>query len=427
MSEYIFTGLSDQQAEIVCSEARKIIVDAGSGAGKTRTLIEKVKMLISSGADPKSIVVFTFTNMAADELKARLSDTAGADDAFIGTIHSYANKVLKKSGKEFNIFSEVYQTQFMEVLIPKYAKYCTLEDYKLFVKYDKLVTIGRMARSEVCEKFTDSKVYNEILYLLGRVPSYAYPETVVTLCEANNILTFDELIKLATDYFNEHNGRPKYLFVDELQDIGYLEYNFIMSINAEYTFCIGDDYQSIFGFKGGDVNIFLSLMHDPEWSTFYLTENYRTAKSILTYANSVIKQCHDIIRKDVVFKNTDNGKLEFSSGNLLSKFISEIPDGEDWFFITRTNKEMCYVESLVRKLGRKYYCFKQSAVSPKKLKEIRDTKCIKIMTAHASKGMECDNVAIYGRFPIKGARDEDEYKVFYVAITRAKNRCTIFV
>lgn len=422
-----FVGLSDAQAEIVCSDAKKIIVDAGSGSGKTRTLTEKVRMVLESGVDPRSIVVITFTNMAANELKERLSNTPGSDRCFVGTIHSYANNILKIGGSNHEVFSEQFQTQFMKILIPKYARYCTFENYEQFVKYDRLVAAGRMSASDIPYKFSSNEVYNEIMYLLGRIHSYRYEETVVTLCKANNIITFDEMLERATEYFNKSGIKPKYLFVDELQDIGYLEYNFLMSIGAEYTFCIGDDFQSLFAFKGGDVNIFLSLMHNPEWKAFYLTENYRTAKSILRYANTVIKQAKNIIPKEVVPMSDSEGELSFSAGTLFKKFVSDIKDGEDWFILTRTNKEMCFVESVVKELGKEYYCYKQSNVSDKKMKEIRSKKCIKIMTVHASKGQECDNVALYGRFPIKGTKDEDEYKVYYVGITRAKNRCVIFV
>ena len=422
-----FIGLSDDQAKIVCSDAKKIIVDAGSGSGKTRTLTEKVRMLLDQGEDPRSIVVITFTNMAANELIDRLRTTNGSDKCFVGTIHSYANNILKLGGSNHEVFSEQYQTQFMQILIPRYARYCTFDDYKQFVKYDRLVAAGRMSASDIPYKFSSNEVYNEIMYLLGRMHSYRYEETVMTLCKANNIITFDEMLERATEYFKKNNVKPKYLFVDELQDIGYLEYNFLMSIGSEYTFCIGDDFQSLFAFKGGDVNIFLSLMHNPEWKAFYLTENYRTAKSILRYANAVIKQAKNIIPKEVIPMSEEEGILDFRAGSLFESFVSEIKDGEDWFILTRTNKEMNHVESIVKQSGKDYYCFKQSTVSDKKMKEIRSKKCIKIMTVHASKGQECDNVALYGRFPIKGTKDEDEYKVFYVGLTRAKNRCVIFV
>lgn len=422
------TGLSDQQAKIVLSDAKNIIVDAAAGSGKTRTLTERVRYILECGVDPRSVVVITFTNMAADELYSRLSDEPNHKKLFIGTIHSYANKVLKKTGNNFEIFSELYQTQFMTGLISEYAKYCTQADYELFVKYSKMVDAGKLSKSELPTLFSSNKVYKELMYLLGEEDNYMYPETVKTLCKRNNIITFDELIKLATQYFSDTGTHIDYLFVDELQDIGKLEYDFLMSLNATNNFFIGDDFQSIFGFKGGNVGIFLSLMTGEDWTPFYLTENYRTASSILTFANTVIKKATNIIPKDVVGVRSEQGSLEFQSKSLVETFIKDnVKQDQDWFLLTRTNKEMYYIESILKKLEMEYYCFKQSNVSRKKLEEIMSKKCVKVMTVHASKGLEADNVLLYGKFPVVKTNDNDEYKVFYVGITRARNRLVVTI
>ena len=91
-------NLDKEQKEIVYSKSRNIVVRAGAGSGKTRVLTERIKYLLQKGIKPESIVAFTFTNMAADELKERLSDIEGYDKMFIGTIHSYANYILKRFG-----------------------------------------------------------------------------------------------------------------------------------------------------------------------------------------------------------------------------------------------------------------------------------------------------------------------------------------
>lgn len=419
--------LSKQQQEIVDCSARNIIVDAGSGSGKTRTLTEKVRKILSSGVDPKSVVVITFTNLAADELKKRLTDIPKAKNCFIGTIHSYANKLLKKTGYEYEIFSEFHQNEFMKVLIPKYARYCTFDDYTLFVKYRGYVEKGRMSESELPYKFTDIKVYKEIIYLLGEESNYKYTETVKTLCEQNHIISFDELLKLSTQYFEESKTVLEYLFVDELQDIGWLEYNFLKGLNANHNFWIGDDYQSIYGFKGGDVNIFLSLMKDPDWKEFYLTENYRTASSILNYANMIVSNAKSIIKKNVVCMNKNKGELKFNSKSQFVSFIKNLNPDDDWMILTRTNKELYEVEAELKKLGVSYYSVQQPVESEEQKQKILKENRIKVMTVHKSKGLEEEGVALYGKFPIKPTKDEDEYKVFYVGITRAKNKCFLFV
>lgn len=422
-------SLSKQQLEIVNSTAKNIIVDAGSGSGKTRVLTERVKKVLESGTDPTSIVVITFTNMAADELKTRLNGTVGIDKCFVGTIHSYANKLLKRTGFDFEIFSELYQTQFMKILIPKYARRCTFDDYLCFVKYDRLVSAGRMSEKDIESKFSDKRVYGELMILLGRsnMSHYDYPETVLTLCKANNIISFDELIKLSTNYFKAAKVHLQYLFVDELQDIGYLEYNFLRKLNADNNFFIGDDYQSIFSFKGGDVGIFLSLMKNEDWKTYYLTENYRTAKSILLYANTIVSKAEDIIKKDVVCMNENKGDLRFATKSTFEEFLSKLKPDDDWFILTRSNKEMIMAEAILKKNKIDHYCFKQSNISHKKLMEIKSKPCIKVMTIHASKGLECENVALYGKLPVKGTGASEELKVYYVGLTRAINKCVVFV
>ena len=419
--------LSKIQEEIVKSNAKNIIVDAGAGAGKTRVLTERVKRILESGVNPKSIVVITFTNDAADELKKRLSNTPGIKKCFVGTIHSYANSILKKTGKQYDIFSEYYQTQFMEYLINKYARYCSMQDYMDFLQYDKQVARGKLSQSEVVFKFSSSKVYHELMKLLGREYNDSYNETVITLCKANNILFFDDLIKMSTEYFKESNTQLEYLFVDELQDIGYLEYGFLKALNAEHNFFIGDDYQAIYAFKGGDVEIFLSLMNNPDWKSYFLSENYRTAKSILTYANAIIQKANNIIKKEVICKNENAGKLEFVAKSTLDKFLENIDEKEDWLLLTRSNKELTQIDAILNKLNKKHYCVKRSTDGTK-FNKVKDEKCVKVMTVHASKGLEAENVALYGKFPVKGtSNDSDEIKVYYVGITRSKNRCSIFI
>lgn len=421
--------LSKQQLEIVNSNAKNIIVDAGSGSGKTRTLVERVRRLLHDGVDPNSVVVITFTNLAADELISRLSDIPNYEKCFVGTIHSYAHKLLRKSGYDFDIFSEEYQTKYMKYLIDNgYAHRCTMDDYLKYLRLYKKATSGTISKSEIPNSFSNYSAYEELLILLGIVNNQSYKTTVKTLCKANNVITFDELLKLSTEYFNSTKTVLKYLFVDELQDIGCLEYNFLRGLNAENSFVIGDDYQELYQFKGGDVQIFLSLMENPEWEHFFLTENYRTAKNILRYANTVIRQAPNIIVKETIPMNENAGELKFYSKSQLDDVLKGVNENDDWLILTRSNRECGIVEAKLKELGKKFYCYKPSQVSDEQMVEIKSKPCIKVMTTHASKGGEAENVLVYGKFPANGrTSNPDEFKVYYVAITRAKNRCWICV
>ena len=121
--------LDEKQLEIVNSNEPRIIVEAGGGSGKTRCLIERIKRLLNDGVEAQNIVAITFTNMAAEEMKERLVGVPGIGDCFIGTIHSFANKIFKNSNEDYKLFNQDIQDQFMNVLIELYGKFTKQEDY----------------------------------------------------------------------------------------------------------------------------------------------------------------------------------------------------------------------------------------------------------------------------------------------------------
>lgn len=236
------------QQEIVDSKEPNIIVSAGAGSGKTRVLTERVKKLLLDGVEPCNIVVITFTNMAAEELKERLVDVPGIGDAFIGTIHSFANRIFKNSGEDYKIYTEEIQDQFFTVLINLYAKSLTLDKYFIWKDATKKIDLGILDESELQALLLPSELY-EINVFLGIIENEQYKETIKTLCKKHNVITFDELLRKTTEYFKEIGGKVEYLFVDEYQDIGPLEKNFFISLNADNYFYVGDPRQAIYAFK----------------------------------------------------------------------------------------------------------------------------------------------------------------------------------
>lgn len=234
--------LDEYQLEIVNSTEHNIIVEAGGGAGKTRTLTERVKKLLNDGVNPENIVVITFTRMAAEELKERLVDVPGIGDCFVGTIHSFANRIFKNSNETYQLYTEEIQDKFMNILITLYAKYLTMDRYLEYKDYQKQVDLGIIEQNVVSTMFNSGERY-EINVLLNNEPDNEYPENMKSLCKKNNVITFDELLKRTTQYFKDINGKIEYLFVDEFQDIGPLEKNFFQALNADNYFYIGDEKQ----------------------------------------------------------------------------------------------------------------------------------------------------------------------------------------
>lgn len=234
--------LDKNQLEIVNSKHNKIIVEASAGSGKTYTLIERVKRILNDGVKPENIVVITFTNMAAEELKERLTDVPGIGDCFVGTIHSFANKIFKSSNENYKLFTEEIQDQFMNVLINLYAKFLTMDRYLEYKDFQKKVDLGIYSTKNIDDYFSSGEKY-ELNVFLGVIKDETYPENIKTLCKKNNVITFDELLKKTTQYFKDINGKVEYLFVDEFQDIGPLEKNFFEALNADNYFYVGDEKQ----------------------------------------------------------------------------------------------------------------------------------------------------------------------------------------
>ena len=210
--------------------------------GKTRTLIERVKRLLNDGIEPSNIVCITFTNMAAEEMKERLIDVQGIGDCFIGTIHSFANKIFKNSNENYKLYTDEIQDQFMTVLTNLYAKYLTMDKYFIYKDTKKKIDLGLLDEGELEVKLTPSELY-EINVFMGEIKNDEYKETIKTLCKKHNVITFDELLKKTTEYFKEITGKIEYLFVDEFQDIGKLEKDFFKALNAHNYFYIGVEKQ----------------------------------------------------------------------------------------------------------------------------------------------------------------------------------------
>lgn len=234
--------LDEKQLEIVNSTEPRIIVEAGGGSGKTRTLIERVKKLLNDGVEPSNIVCITFTNMAAEEMKERLIDVPGIGDCFIGTIHSFANRIFKNSNENYRLYTNEIEQQFMTVLTNLYAKDLTMNKYLLYKEIKKKIDLGQVEENELELRLTPAELY-EISVFMGEIKNEKYKENIKTLCKKYNVITFDELLKKTTEYFKEINGKVEYLFVDEFQDIGPLEKDFFKALNADNYFYIGDEKQ----------------------------------------------------------------------------------------------------------------------------------------------------------------------------------------
>lgn len=437
--------LSEEQELAVKANEDKVLVIAGAGSGKTRVIIERIKHLLSKGVDPSGIVAITFTNMASEEVKARLRDIPNIGDAFIGTIHSFANTIMKASKQKFLIYNDEIDNRFHNELIEKYCKHLTFDAFLRFKDAQNQRDLGLIDDYDL-QKFLLPSELAELQLINGGNPLNPmdddfdveclvrpedYPETIKTLMERYNVVTFNELLKMATDYFKSIDANVEYLIVDEFQDVGTLEYNFLESLKPTHTFYVGDDWQSIYGFKGGNVQILLRLMESEEYKAYYLGMNYRSSKEIIEFAQKIIDQVKNKVDKEITVHSEKEGKITVNTkANIVDVITDNInkENAGEWFILTRTNKELLEIQGILEDLNMRSVTFKREGLTNDALRQLLESNYVKVLTVHTSKGLENTNVILYGRFPVNQPqyrRNEEERKVMYVGVTRAKENLIV--
>ena len=438
--------LDEEQKRIVESTAKNIIVVAGAGSGKTTVLTQRIRHLIENeGVIPEDIIAITFTNAAADEMRERLSDIKDVNTMFIGTIHSFANALLRVSCPNtcYTVLSDEEFLKAATILCKKYCKHLTVERLMGYIEIKEKARNGKAEWGEVAE-YLSGEEENEFLMMMrkdiNKNPSSLYPESIYSWCEARNILTFDNLIVYAKKNLGKQFSFP-YLFVDEYQDVGVLENSFINELNADHLFLVGDDWQSIYGFKGANVNIFKRYVKSDDWTIYYLNRNYRSAEGIIKLAETVISDDKEKINKKVVPVVKEEGTIALEKEEKIVSVLKEIRASKkykEWFLLARTRKNMNFIYDWCEMLGIPAIFFSREGLLKEQERKLLEQNAVKVATIHGVKGLESDNVLLYGDFPIYGEMPiscidnrqkmlnwYEERRIMYVGITRARNKIVI--
>lgn len=421
----MFTLDKEQEAAVTAQE-QNVLVCAGAGSGKTRVITERIKYLLEAGVEPCNIVAITFTNMAADEMKARLKDVPGLGDAFIGTMHSFANRIYKNSGEMYLIMDEEQEQLIMEEIcnMEKY-KALSIKRYLQYADLKKKADLGQI----------DESVPMDFLNPSERNVLYTCQDEFVRIRKRDHIITFDELLDYARAYYEKLGASIEHVLVDEFQDIGKLEWKFIQGLNAEHYFLVGDDYQAIYGFKGGCVDIFKSLCNRPKsgFKTYFLHNNYRSCKQIIDFAEKVIDQVPGRIVKRTVVNHAGVGHVKVdrrqNAEKIAELLLADKAHWSEWFVLTRSNKEAYQLAELLDDNCIDYAFLRRADMTLDELNEALCKNLVKIMTVHSAKGLENKNVILYGNFPVKMPsyfNNPEERRVMYVGITRAIENLYLF-
>lgn len=372
----LLENLNDKQQEAVEYMAGPLLILAGAGSGKTRVLTYKIAYLLEKEiVKPWQILAITFTNKAAKEMKERIEALVGqvSNDMWLGTFHSVCVRILKREiellgyTRDFNIFDEIDK----EKVIKEVMKKLNIDE--------KVYPVG-LIKSEISkakEAMKDEVAYQKDAMGDFRKEEIAkvynmYQETL----KKNNSIDFDDIIMLTVQLFLENPDRLlyyqnkfNYILVDEYQDTNKSQFLLIsMLSSATGNICVvGDESQSIYGFRGADISNILNFEQEfPNAKIVKLEENYRSTQNILNAANEVIKNNKSKIDKQLWTQNEEGDKIEYKTLNNEYEEVEYVVDEIDdicrkehenysnFAVLFRTNAQARVLEEVFMKAGTPY-------------------------------------------------------------------------
>ena len=390
-------SLNDSQKKAALKIDGPIIIIAGAGSGKTRVLTFRIAYLISQGIDPFSILSLTFTNKAAKEMKTRvgeLVDESESRNIWMGTFHSVFAKILRIEAEKLGFTSSftIYDTQDSDRLISSIIKEMGLskDSYKPKQIRNRISTLkNSLITVETYESDFDLKEYDEIAQrpLFGKI----YLE-YTKRCFKSNSMDFDDLLVKTNELLNKfpetlakYQDRFRFILVDEYQDTNHSQYLIVKMLADKYqNICVvGDDSQSIYSFRGANINNILNFQKDyEEVEVFKLEQNYRSTKNIVKAANSLIKYNKFKLEKTIWTSNDEGEKViikkcfsDNDEGKYIAKSILETvrenhSKYNSFAILYRTNAQSRIIEESFRKNNIPYKIY--GGLSFYQRKEIKD-------------------------------------------------------
>lgn len=389
--------LNEPQREAVLNPDGPCMLIAGAGSGKTRVLTYRIAHLIQQkDVDPFNIMALTFTNKAAKEMRERIEKVVGSDarNIWMGTFHSVFARILRAEAHHLgypNNFT-IYDTDDAKSLIRTIVKEMGLDDnvYKQNTVYNRISAAKNRLISWQAYLANPELMADDASNLrpdMGKIYRI-YSER----CFKSGAMDFDDLLFNTDKLFKEHlevlnkyQHRIQYLLVDEFQDTNLCQYFIIRKLAAvRQNICVvGDDAQSIYAFRGADITNILNFERDyPDLKVIKLEQNYRSTKTIVEAANSVIRRNRAQLPKNVWTDNEQGAQIELikavsdnEEGRLVASSIFEEKmqhqlKFSDFVVLYRTNSQSRAIEESLRRLNIKYRII--GGLSFYQRKEIKD-------------------------------------------------------
>ena len=288
------SALNESQLSAVNCNADKILCLAGAGTGKTTTMLERISHLVDTGVNPSSILVLTFTNAAAFEMRDRYQrkHVSGLIPDF-RTFHAFCYYVLSSSPM---IRSYLGYTETPTIADDIDKKRILREAGTMTNIKSSLESLAKKENKSIKEQYEYEMLKKTADKLMKKKNSITFDHLCESICE---------LFAVNSDLVRFYKDKYKYIFVDEFQDTDPVQFKFVKSFENAKLFVVGDALQSIYAFRGADSSIIKRLSTDPEWTTIKLFQNYRSPKTICDFANKHSKHAEKSFRVTI-----ESGKKE---------------------------------------------------------------------------------------------------------------------
>ena len=396
MTEYL-QKLNKQQKLPVIHKNGPLIVIAGAGSGKTRVLTYRIVHLINQNIDPFNILALTFTNKAAAEMKKRISESVGDSQArniWMGTFHSVFARILRSEAPLLGYPTNftIYDTYDSERLVSNIIKELNLnkDHYKSKQIRNRISSLKN--NFITVENYFNNPEMIEVDKISKRSEFGIIYKKYVERCFKSSVMDFDDLLLKTNELLNKfpevlskYQDKFRYILVDEYQDTNYSQYLIIKALSDRHqNLCVvGDDSQSIYSFRGANIDNILNFKkYYPDCKIYKLEQNYRSSNNIVQCANSLIQNNQFKLDKTIWTQNNDGEKIiinkslsdsdegRYVASNIFERKNNELLNNSSFAVLYRTNAQSRAVEDALRKINIEYQVF--GGLSFYQRKEIKD-------------------------------------------------------
>ncbi len=389
-------NLNPPQMQAVLHTEGPVMIIAGAGSGKTRVLTFRIANIIHKGVDPFNVLSLTFTNKAAKEMRNRIEKIVGSNarNLWMGTFHSVFARILRQEAERLGYPSNftIYDSDDSKSLIKTILKEMNIDDKM----YKPNLVLGRISMAKNNLISAHDYFQNEELINQDKAANRSkFAEIFMAYtqrCFKAGAMDFDDILvnthllfKNHIDVLNKWQHKFKYILVDEYQDTNHVQYMITKKLAAvTQNICVvGDDAQSIYAFRGANIQNILNFERDyPEVATYKLEQNYRSTKNIVNAASSVIKNNKKQLEKEVWTANEEGDKIKVirnasdsDEGKRVAEFIFEDKKNEHlpnkaFAILYRTNAQSRALEEALRRQNIDYRIY--GGTSFYQRKEVKD-------------------------------------------------------